>query len=123
MQVTFVDYGNSQTVPLSFLTKLSRFECQLPAQAIECYLTSVRPSAISAAEETWAEEANARLEQLVTDRRLMARVRRGVGEAVRSCRDALITGRERCLAVVNPSVHVKARQNGGTQGRQKVEPP
>ena len=75
-----MDYGNSQTVPLSFLTELSRFECQLPAQAMECYLTSVRPSAISAAEETWAEEANARLEELVTDKRLVATVRRGGGE-------------------------------------------
>ena len=72
--MTFIDYGNSQTVPLSFLTKLSRYECQLPAQAMECYLTCVRPSATYAAEGTWAEVANARLEELVRDKRLLAKV-------------------------------------------------
>lgn len=74
LQVTFIDYGNSQTVPLSCLMNLSSSECKLPAQAMECYLTCVRPSASSAAEGTWSEDANFRLEEIVKDKRLVAKV-------------------------------------------------
>ena len=73
-QVTFVDYGNAQTVPFTYLTRLSPYECNLPAQSMECYLTCLRPSAAYAAEGTWAEEANVRLEGLVRDKRLQAKV-------------------------------------------------
>lgn len=72
--MTFIDYGNSQMVPISFLMKLSVNECHLPAQAMECYLTCVRPSASSAAEGTWSKAANARFEQIVQDKRLVAKV-------------------------------------------------
>ena len=70
-----MDYGNTQTVPVTCLTKLMPHECQLAAQAMECYLTCVRPSAAHSSEgSAWAESANAHFEEIVRDRRLVARV-------------------------------------------------
>ena len=72
LQVTFIDYGNTQTVALNYLCKLSRFESQLPAQAMECFLTCVSPCSM---EGGWSEVAIARFEELVRDKRLEAKVR------------------------------------------------
>ena len=69
-----MDYGNTQTVPLSFLTKLNRYESQLPAQAMRCCLTCVRPSVAFTADGEWPEAATARLNDLVRDKRLQAKV-------------------------------------------------
>lgn len=81
VQVTFVDYGNMQTVPLTSLTRLMPHECQLPAQALECCLTCVRPAAAHSTEDSaWADTANTRFEDIVCDRRLVARVS-GSGES------------------------------------------
>ena len=70
-----MDYGNTETVPLTCLTRLTREECQLPAQAMECYLTCVRPAAAHSAEgSAWAESANTHFDEVVRDRKLVARV-------------------------------------------------
>lgn len=87
MQVTFIDYGNMQTVPLTSLTRLMPHECQLPAQALECYLTCVRPAAAHSTEgSAWADTANTHFEDIVCDRRLVARVRGSAGRGGRGKR-------------------------------------
>ncbi len=51
-QVLFVDYGNSEEVPLSSLKVLSRDYFALPAQAISFSVSTIAPS-----EGDWSEEA------------------------------------------------------------------
>ena len=75
LKVTFIDYGNVQTVPLNYLCNLSEYECHLPAQAMECYLTCVKPSTICSVNDNWAETATARFEELVKEKILEIKVR------------------------------------------------
>ena len=80
--MTFVDYGNTEVVQLSCLTRLMPLECQLSAQAMECYLTCVRPSVAHSEEDsTWAESATAHFGEVIRDRRLVAKVRVRVGRS------------------------------------------
>ena len=75
--MTFVDYGNTQTVSLASLTRLLPREYQLPAQALECYLTCVRPAPAHSTEgSAWADTANAYFDELVREKRLVAKVSR-----------------------------------------------
>ena len=70
-QVFFVDYGNIELVPLDGLCAMASMDMREPAKAFECHLTGVKPAPPY---EHFCPEAGARLDQLVFNKQLMAKV-------------------------------------------------
>ena len=67
----FVDYGNTELMPFDRLCVMSAEDMQEPAKAFECYLTGLKPGPPYL---RWSPEAAARLDQLVFNKELMAKV-------------------------------------------------
>ena len=69
VEVMYVDYGNSCTIPIQFLRKIREEHTKLPFQAFKCHLCYVRP-----AFGEWDEEANERFKDLTWDKKLVAKI-------------------------------------------------
>ena len=67
----FIDYGNAEMVPFDRLCVMASADMQEPAKGFECYLSGVKPGPPYL---RWSPEAGARLDQLVFDKQLMAKV-------------------------------------------------
>ncbi len=74
----FIDYGNTELVPLDRLCAMDRVDMHEPAKAFECYLSGVKPGPPYL---RWSPEAGALLNQLVFNKHLMAKVRGGGRES------------------------------------------
>ncbi len=74
--VVFVDYGNVEMMNTGVLCELSSSDTELDMQAIECFLTSVKPIIQSSSDGKWSAEANDRFKQLTMSKYLMIQVRR-----------------------------------------------
>ncbi len=74
--VVFVDYGNVEMVNTGVLCELSSSDTELDMQAIECFLTSVKPTIQSSSDGKWSAEANDRFKQLTMSKYLMIQVRK-----------------------------------------------
>ncbi|NXT77158.1 TDRD1 protein, partial [Zapornia atra] len=61
--VSYVDYGNSEVLPLTRLRPMIPRLMDIPAQAIRCTLTGVKPPV-----ETWTSKAISFMKQLVEDK-------------------------------------------------------
>ncbi len=73
--VVFVDYGNVEMGNTGVLCELSSSDTELNMQAIECFLTSVKPTIQSSSYGKWAAEANDRFKQLTMSKYLMNQVK------------------------------------------------
>ena len=62
-------------VNTSVLYELSSNDTELDMQAIECFLTSVKPTIQSSSDGKWSAEANDRFKQLTMSKYLMIQVR------------------------------------------------
>ncbi|XP_033118710.1 maternal protein tudor-like isoform X2 [Anneissia japonica] len=60
--VTFIDYGNTDALQLSDLKQIPAELCSLPAQALECRLSSVAPLG-----ESWEDSASVAFEETVIE--------------------------------------------------------
>ncbi|XP_064403082.1 ATP-dependent RNA helicase TDRD9-like [Halichondria panicea] len=81
--VVFVDYGNVEMVNTGVLCELSSSDTELDMQAIECFLTSVKPTIQSSSDGKWSAEANDRFKQLTMSKYLMIQVYSRVGNSLR----------------------------------------
>uniref|UniRef100_A0A8C4UH98 Tudor domain containing 1 n=2 Tax=Falco tinnunculus TaxID=100819 RepID=A0A8C4UH98_FALTI len=68
-KVCFVDYGNTEEVPLDKIRQISSSFLQLPFQGIKCWLSGIKP-----ADGNWIPEATARFHMYAAGRKLQARV-------------------------------------------------
>ena len=80
--VVFVDYGNVEMVNTGVLCELSSSDTELDMQAIECFLTSVKPTIQSSSDGKWSAEANDRFKQLTMSKYLMIQVRQKAEYAI-----------------------------------------
>ncbi len=72
--MVFVDYGNVEMVNTGVLCELSPSDTELDMQAIECFLTSVKPAIQSSSDGKWSADANDRFKQLTMSKYLMIQV-------------------------------------------------
>lgn len=70
VDVTYVDYGNSDTVPLSNVRVLKEEFLNDPLQSILCSLVNVKPLHGT----SWSEASVARFEALVLEKQLVAKI-------------------------------------------------
>ncbi|NXG40959.1 TDRD1 protein, partial [Psilopogon haemacephalus] len=69
IEVLFVDYGNTEEVPLAKIRKISSSFLTLPFQGIKCWLSGIKP-----ANGKWIPEATARFFSCTSGKKLQARV-------------------------------------------------
>ncbi len=69
-------------VNTSVLYELSSNDTELDMQAIECFLTSVKPTIQSSSDGKWSAEANDRFKQLTMSKYLMIQVRQKAEYAI-----------------------------------------
>ena len=67
VEVSFVDYGNSQKTPLMDVKEITEELATLPAQAFECTLAGVAP-----AEGQWSDEAKSLFNKLTKDKHMVS---------------------------------------------------
>lgn len=86
-KVFFLDYGNTEDVSLTSLREIdpdTHVEVLVtPAQAIECKLAEVRPSAVTSGKGQWTRQARELFTQFVTGHYLVGRVYSVVDNVVR----------------------------------------
>lgn len=85
VKVSFSDFGNIDTVPLSKLKTISADLLQLPPQVIQCGISSISP--VGGAE--WSDDSIERFCNLIMHKRLLGKV--------------IKKGSVPCLSYVNPS--------------------
>lgn len=79
VEVFYVDFGNSETVPVSKVKTIKEEWTELPAQAIQCSLASITP--ISG--PTWPEAVVARFKNLTIQKMLVGKViKKGKGKTM-----------------------------------------
>ena len=79
VEVFYVDFGNSETVPVSKVKTIKEEWTELPAQAIQCSLASITP--ISG--PTWPEAVVARFRNLTIQKMLVGKViKKGKGKTM-----------------------------------------
>ncbi|XP_029835089.3 ATP-dependent RNA helicase TDRD9 [Ixodes scapularis] len=85
--VFFVDYGNRLILDASLLREIdpdTLFDTLItPAQAFQCKLAEIKPSALACSKEQWTNRAKDVFERLVSGKELVARVYSVVDEVVR----------------------------------------
>jgi hypothetical protein len=82
--ITFIDYGNSEQVPVSSLRQIPSDFLHLPMQAFECFLSHVHPSFRQAiGGNTWSTVANRRFMELTSNKILFGRIFSKVDDALR----------------------------------------
>ncbi|NXG07303.1 TDRD1 protein, partial [Sakesphorus luctuosus] len=69
VQVSFVDYGNVEEVPLDKIRQISPSFLKLPFQAIKCWLSGIKPG-----NSKWTPEATIRFHMCTSGLELQARV-------------------------------------------------
>jgi hypothetical protein len=80
MQVSFIDYGNTEAVKLSELrdfgdeTVKSKI-LEVPAQAFECTMSEIQPSLIHNSQGLWTDEALCEFRKIVSCSTLYGKVR------------------------------------------------
>ena len=70
MDVFYIDFGNSATLPLSKVRTVKEELSQIPAQAIQCSLSSISP--VSGTE--WPHASVERFSSLVMQKQLIGKV-------------------------------------------------
>ena len=70
VEVFYVDFGNSETVPVSKVKTLKEEWTELPPQAIQCSLASISP----VSGPTWADAVVARFKNLTIQKMLVGKV-------------------------------------------------
>ena len=71
-----------EMVNTGVLCELSSSDTELDMQAIECFLTSVKPTIQSSSDGKWSAEANDRFKQLTMSKYLMIQVRQKAEYAI-----------------------------------------
>ena len=61
LKVMYIDYGNTECVPLDKLCAMSAVDMQEPAQAFECFLSGIKPLPPFV---HWSQEASGRLREV-----------------------------------------------------------
>lgn len=70
VEVFYVDFGNIETVPVSKVKIIKEEWTELPAQAIQCSLTSISP----VSGPTWPDAVVARFKNLTIQKMLVGKV-------------------------------------------------
>ncbi|XP_064600454.1 ATP-dependent RNA helicase TDRD9-like isoform X1 [Liolophura sinensis] len=83
VEVFFVDFGNTDILPLSALRELPAHLEKIPFQAIECELMGLRPSIIKRADGQWSPQATLRFKDLVLEKECIAQIYSIVGGVMR----------------------------------------
>ncbi|ESP02791.1 hypothetical protein LOTGIDRAFT_110746, partial [Lottia gigantea] len=82
-KVFFVDYGNTQITPRALLRVLPDAFLSVPFQAVECFLSGIRPSAVKCPDGVWSREANNKFREKVLGRNMFAQIFSVVRDAIR----------------------------------------
>lgn len=70
MEVSYVDFGNCETVPVSKVKTLKKELSQLASQAIQCSISSISP----ASGVEWSDAAVERFSSLTMQKQLVGKV-------------------------------------------------
>lgn len=68
--VHFVDYGNSEELPVSKVKRLKQEFAALPKQAIRCSLTGISPQS----KDEWTHEKNEKMEELCSEKSFVGEI-------------------------------------------------
>ncbi|XP_050405391.2 ATP-dependent RNA helicase TDRD9 [Patella vulgata] len=83
VHVFFVDYGNSEWTPRSSLRALPDDFASIPFQAVECFLSGIRPSTVKCPDGVWSREANSKFRDKVLGKNLFIQIYSVVRDTIR----------------------------------------